>query len=56
MTTPEDRPALPSNGELARIFHEDAPLIGRILLATLAALPDDGGCRCRELRKPTLLG
>ena len=45
-----------SHGELARIFHEDAPLIGRILLATLAALPDDGGCRCRELRKPTLLG
>jgi 5'-methylthioadenosine phosphorylase len=44
-----------SHGELARIFREDAPLIGRILLTTLAALPDEGGCHCRELRKPSLL-
>ena len=44
-----------SHGELARIFHEDAGLMGRILLSTLAELPDEGGCRCRELRKPTLL-
>ena len=44
-----------SHDELARIFHEDADMMGRILLTTLAELPDDGGCRCRELRKPTLL-
>jgi 5'-methylthioadenosine phosphorylase len=41
--------------ELARIFHDDADLMGRILLAALAAWPRDGACRCRELRKPTLL-
>jgi 5'-methylthioadenosine phosphorylase len=41
--------------ELRRIFHEDADLIGRILLDALAALPEDDACRCRELRKPTLL-
>ncbi len=44
-----------SHDELARIYREDAALMGRILLATLAELPDDGGCRCRELRKPSLL-
>jgi 5'-methylthioadenosine phosphorylase len=44
-----------SHDELTRIFHEDAGLMGRILLAALAELPDDGGCRCRELRKPSLL-
>ena len=44
-----------SHDELARIFHDDAPLIGEILLAALAALPDEPGCSCRELRKPTLL-
>jgi 5'-methylthioadenosine phosphorylase len=41
--------------ELRRIFHEDAGLMGRILLDALAALPEDDGCRCREFRKPTLL-
>jgi 5'-methylthioadenosine phosphorylase len=40
---------------LAGIFHDDADLIGRILLAALAALPAEERCRCRELRKPTLL-
>ena len=41
---------------LAQIFHEDAGLVGRILLEALEALPADDACRCRELRKPTLLG
>ncbi len=41
--------------ELARIFREDAGLMGRILLDALAVLPDDDACACRELRKPTLL-
>lgn len=40
---------------LAQIFHDDAALMGRILLEALAALPPDDACRCRELRKPTLL-
>ena len=40
---------------LARLFESDAELVGRILLDALAALPDDDSCRCRELRKPTLL-
>ena len=38
------------------MFREDAGLMARILLAALAALPDDDDCHCRELRKPTLLG
>ena len=41
--------------ELKRIFTADAGLMGRILLEALAALPQDDACRCRELRKPTLL-
>jgi 5'-methylthioadenosine phosphorylase len=41
--------------ELKRMFTADADLIGRIMLAALAALPEDDTCRCRELRKPTLL-
>jgi 5'-methylthioadenosine phosphorylase len=41
--------------ELARIFRDDATLIGRIMLTALAALPGGDHCRCRELRKPTLL-
>ncbi len=41
--------------ELARIFADDAALIGRVLLEALAALPEDEDCACRELRKPTLL-
>ena len=40
---------------LAQIFREDAGLMGRILLEALAALPADDDCRCRDLRKPTLL-
>lgn len=40
---------------LARMFHEDAPLVGRILLDALAALPREDDCHCRGLRKPTLL-
>jgi 5'-methylthioadenosine phosphorylase len=44
-----------SHSELARIFTDDAPLIGRIVLAALAALPDEGDCRCRDLRRPSLL-
>ena len=40
---------------LAQIFHEDAGLMGRILLDALAALPSADDCHCRELRKPTLL-
>ena len=42
--------------ELARLFTEDAALMGRILLDALAALPAGDDCHCRELRKPTLLG
>ena len=41
--------------ELARLFTEDASLVGRILLDALAALPAGDDCHCRELRKPTLL-
>ena len=41
--------------ELTRIFHDDADLIGRVILEALVALPDDDACRCRELRKPSLL-
>ena len=46
-----------SHDELKRRFSDDAAAMGRIVLDAAAALPDDGaGCRCRELRKPTLLG
>jgi 5'-methylthioadenosine phosphorylase len=41
--------------ELKRIFTADAGLVARILLDALVALPQDDACRCRELRKPTLL-
>jgi purine nucleoside phosphorylase len=44
-----------SHPELARIYEDDADLVGRIVLDALAALPDEDECRCRELRKPTLL-
>ena len=39
MTTPEDRPALPSNGELARIFHEIGDMLevkGELVFKTVA--------------------
>jgi 5'-methylthioadenosine phosphorylase len=46
-----------SHDELKRRFTDDAGLIGRIVLDAVASLPrDEAGCRCRELRKPTLLG
>jgi 5'-methylthioadenosine phosphorylase len=41
--------------ELARRFEDDAPLIGRVLLQALRALPADDDCHCRTLRRPTLL-
>jgi 5'-methylthioadenosine phosphorylase len=41
--------------ELARIFYDDARLIGRILLEAISQLPLDGDCQCRNLRKPSLL-
>jgi 5'-methylthioadenosine phosphorylase len=41
--------------ELARIFRDDSPLIGRVLLEALRALPADDDCHCRTLRRPTLL-
>jgi 5'-methylthioadenosine phosphorylase len=44
-----------SHDELARIFRDDAHLVGGILLEALAALPDELSCACRDLRKPTLL-
>ena len=40
---------------LARIFRDDADLIGHILLAALEELPAEDRCPCRSLRKPTLL-
>jgi 5'-methylthioadenosine phosphorylase len=40
---------------LARLFTDDAELMGRVLLDALAALPTEDDCHCRELRKPTLL-
>ena len=45
-----------SHDELKRRFTDDAAVVGRVVLDAAAALPDDeSGCRCRELRKPTLL-
>ncbi len=41
--------------ELARLFKDDAPLVGRVLLEALRALPEDDDCHCRTLRRPTLL-
>ncbi len=41
--------------ELARLFKDDAPLVGRVLLEALRALPEDDDCHCRSLRRPTLL-
>lgn len=41
---------------LTQIFHEDAGLMGHILLEALSALPANDDCACRRLRKPTLLG
>jgi 5'-methylthioadenosine phosphorylase len=43
------------HAELARRFADDAPLMAGILLEALAALPAGDECRCRELRRPTLL-
>jgi len=44
-----------SHDELARMYREDGASIGRIVLGALAALPPEGGCRCRDLRRPSLL-
>ena len=45
-----------SHDELKRRFTDDARLMGRIVLDAAASLPpDEAGCHCRELRKPTLL-
>lgn len=44
-----------SHEELAEIFFGKAGTMGRILLEALDALPSARGCRCAELRKPTLL-
>lgn len=44
-----------SHDELARIFRDDATLMGRILLEALATLPDEPACHCPDLRKPSLL-
>lgn len=49
-----------SHDELARIFEDDARLMGRIVLDALAALPEEDDdhserCACRELRQPSLL-
>ena len=45
-----------SHEELKRRFTDDAALVGGVVLEALASLPgDESGCRCRELRKPTLL-
>ncbi len=41
--------------ELKEIFYNESVVIGRILLDTVRQLPSGAGCRCRELRKPTLL-
>lgn len=44
-----------SHDELARIFQDDAPMVGGIVLEALAAWSGPRDCGCRELRKPTLL-
>jgi len=45
-----------SHDELKARFSDDAALMRSIVLEALATLPDDDhGCRCRELRRPTLL-
>jgi len=45
-----------SHDVLRSLFHDDARLMGSIILEALASLAEEGACRCRELRKPTLLG
>ncbi|MFZ5752921.1 MAG: MTAP family purine nucleoside phosphorylase [Bacillota bacterium] len=42
--------------ELAEIFHQDAPRIGKILGQAMKELTfGECGCECQDLRKPTLL-
>lgn len=41
--------------ELEDIFYNESINIARILLNTISELPAQAGCRCSELRKPTLL-
>lgn len=40
---------------LAEIFHHQAELAGRILLTTMANLPQEFTCSCLSLRNPTML-
>ncbi len=44
-----------SHQTLKEIFHGEAALMGRVVLAALRDLPDEGGCGCAGLRKETLL-
>lgn len=44
-----------SHQELHDIFFDDAPMISRIILDTIRALPAEGDCECEDLRKETLL-
>ena len=44
-----------SHEELQDIFHNDAALIGGMIIAAIRRLAVEGKCRCRELRKETLL-
>ncbi len=44
-----------SHEELTDIFFGEAGTMGRILLEALDSLPSIRGCRCADLRKPTLL-
>lgn len=44
-----------SHDVLENIFFDDAPLISRIILDTIRALPAAGSCECKSLRKETLL-
>lgn len=44
-----------SHDELENIFYDDAPMISRIILDTIRALPAQGSCECKDLRKETLL-
>lgn len=41
--------------ELRQIFHDDAPVMGEILLQAIVALPRERNCECASLRKETLL-
>ena len=44
-----------SHDVLETIFYDDAPMISRIILATIRDTKVDGDCECIDLRKETLL-